>query len=85
MTYIQILHILHQIVKEKVCIGVGRKLLTHIFTTIRWTAPSMDQKCKLPLADPDPPLSSTLSRPPNSLFAHQKAGGQIRDHEVVGK
>ena len=23
--------------------------------------------------------------PPNSLFAHQKAGGQIRDYEVVGK
>ena len=37
------------------------------------------------LADPDPPLSSTLIRPPNSLFAHQKACGQIIDHKVVGK
>ena len=47
---------------------------------------------KLPLSkqlimieDLDPPLSSTLIRPPNSLFAHQKVGGQIRGHEVVGK
>ena len=46
----QILHILNNRLKEHFCIGFGSKILTHNFTALDYTAPSMDQKCQLPIA-----------------------------------
>ena len=46
----QNLHMLNNRAKEHFCIGFGSKILTHNFTAVDWTAPSMDQKRQLPIA-----------------------------------
>ena len=55
----QILHMLNnkERKKEHFCIGFGSKFLTHNFTAVDQTAPSMDQKCQLSIAAVIPEFS----------------------------
>ena len=42
---------LNKITKENICIALsGSKSVFHIFNTVNWTAPSMDEKCKLSIS-----------------------------------
>ena len=49
MIDIQILHMLNKMVEENFCLGFGSTILTRIFMTVHWLAPSTDQKCKPPI------------------------------------